>query len=99
MTNKHVRGSREFYQNAYANAMTILRVLHCKIDLLITFTMDPDCDEVLALLPEGQHWYDRPDIVCRIFVDKLKELKEDLTGRNVMGPIIAWFYSLEFQRR
>uniref|UniRef100_A0A183C0C5 ATP-dependent DNA helicase n=1 Tax=Globodera pallida TaxID=36090 RepID=A0A183C0C5_GLOPA len=93
----------QFYQKEYANCMTICRDIG-KPDLLVTYTMDPDCPELLELLPtdsngKQQQWYDRPDIVTRLFIDKLKELEKDLTERCVMGPVKGWFYAVEHQKR
>ncbi|KAL3110848.1 hypothetical protein niasHT_014785 [Heterodera trifolii] len=103
MTDEHFRGSRQFYQKEFANCMTICREIG-KPDLLITFTMDPECKEFAILLPfdnngQRQQWYDRPDIVTRLFIDKMAELKRDLTERMVMGPLKGWFYSVEHQKR
>ncbi|KAL3088960.1 hypothetical protein niasHS_009634 [Heterodera schachtii] len=103
MTDAHFRGSRQFYQKEYANCMTICREIG-KPDLLITFTMDPECEELDQLLPIGpdgkrQQWHDRPDIVCRLFIDKRDELLNDLTKKMVLGYVTAWFFSLEFQLR
>ncbi|KAL3068642.1 hypothetical protein niasHS_016746 [Heterodera schachtii] len=103
MTDAHFRGSRQFYQKEYANCMTICREIG-KPDLLITFTMDPECEELDNLLPIGpdgkrQQWHDRPDIVCRLFIDKRDELLNDLTKKMVLGYVTAWFFSLEFQLR
>jgi hypothetical protein len=97
-TNVHIRGSRQFYQKAYADCMTIVRE-YGKIDLLVTFTMDTNCHELKEMLQPEQRWYDRPDYTCRLFIDKLKEFKKDLTERNVLGPVRAWFYSVEHQKR
>uniref|UniRef100_A0A183BNP0 ATP-dependent DNA helicase n=1 Tax=Globodera pallida TaxID=36090 RepID=A0A183BNP0_GLOPA len=95
--------ARKFYQKEYANCMTICRDIG-KPDLLVTYTMDPDCPEILEMLPtdsngKQQQWYDRPDIVTRLFIDKLKELEKDLTQRCVMGPVKGWFYAVEHQKR
>lgn len=97
-TNEHIRGSRQFYQKAYADCMTIVRETG-KIDLLVTFTMDTDCPEFEEMIPAEQRWYDRPDYTCRLFIDKLNEFKKDLTERHVLGPLRGWFYSLEHQKR
>ncbi|KAL3106584.1 hypothetical protein niasHT_018226 [Heterodera trifolii] len=103
MTDEHFRGSRQFYQKEFANCMTICREIG-KPDLLITFTMDPECQELAILFPKDnngkqQQRYDRPDIVTRLFIDKLAELKRDLTVRMIMGPLKGWFYSVEHQKR
>ena len=83
--------------------MTICREIG-KPDLLITFTMDPECQEFAMLMPTDnngvqQQWFDRPDIVTRLFIDKLRELRKDLTERMVMGPLKGWFFSVEHQKR
>ncbi|KAL3092867.1 hypothetical protein niasHT_030056 [Heterodera trifolii] len=103
MPDEHFRGFRQYYQRDYANCMTICREIG-KPDLLITLTMDPECDELEEMLPTDpdghrQQWYDRPDVICRLFVDKFKELRRDLTVKEVMGPVRGWFYSLEHQKR
>uniref|UniRef100_A0A914GSI1 ATP-dependent DNA helicase n=1 Tax=Globodera rostochiensis TaxID=31243 RepID=A0A914GSI1_GLORO len=103
MTDEHFRGSRQFYQREYANCMTICREFGPP-DLLVTFTMSPDCPELQAMLGtdaggKQQQWFDRPDLVCRLFVDKLQELYKDLTERGVLGPVRAWFGALEHQFR
>lgn len=68
-------------------------------NLLITFTMDPDCPELKKMLGPGQQWYDRPDLVCRLFIDKQAEFRKDLTEKEVMGPVKAWFSAVEHQKR
>lgn len=98
MTDEHFRGSRQYYQQAFADCMTISREVG-KPDLLITFTMDPVCPEIDEMTLPDQEWFDRPDVVCRLFVDKLKEFEKDLTVREVLGPVRAWFYSVEHQKR
>jgi hypothetical protein len=98
MTNEHYRGSRQFYQKEYANCMTICREIG-KPDVLVTFTMDPDCPELKYMLRPDQTWYDAPDIVCRLFIDKLKEFVKDLTEKEVLGPVKGWFYCVEHQKR
>lgn len=102
MTNEHFRASREYFQKGYADNMTICREIG-KPDVFITFTMDPDCPELADMRPndplDPQQWFDRPDVVCRLFVDKLNELICDLTRREVMGPVKDWFYTMEHQKR
>nr|CAD2192828.1 unnamed protein product [Meloidogyne enterolobii] len=98
MTNEHFRGSIQFYQKQYGNCMTICREIG-SVDLLITFTMNPEAEELRRMIPDGYSWADRPMEVCRLFVDKLKELECDLTQREVMGPVKGWFWSLEHQKR
>lgn len=112
LTNEHFRGSRsvlsklvdnllkfsQYYQKEFANCMTISGEFG-SVDLLITFTMDPVCEELPFLVYDWQKWYDRPDIMSRLWIGKMKELIRDLTVRQIMGPVKAWFYCIEHQGR
>uniref|UniRef100_A0A183C0L0 ATP-dependent DNA helicase n=1 Tax=Globodera pallida TaxID=36090 RepID=A0A183C0L0_GLOPA len=93
-----LRGSRAYYQLQFADAMAICRQLGAP-HLLITFTMNSAAKEFDTMLWEGQHWYNRPDISDRLFIDKSKEFLKDIVQRQVMGPVKAWFYSVEHQER
>lgn len=50
------------------------------------------------LLP-GETWADRPDVVARLFISKQKELINDIEEREILGPVAAWFGSVEHQKR
>jgi hypothetical protein len=78
--------------------MTICREVG-KPDVFVTFTMDPDCEEFKYMLKDDAKWYDHPLDVCRLFIDKLKEFVKDLTEREVLGPVMGWFYCVEHQKR
>lgn len=65
----------------------------------ITFTGNPKWDEIQQMLKNGETVGNRPDIVCRIFIAKAKELIYDLTERQVMGKLSAWCYSMKHQKR
>uniref|UniRef100_A0A914HAT8 ATP-dependent DNA helicase n=1 Tax=Globodera rostochiensis TaxID=31243 RepID=A0A914HAT8_GLORO len=93
-----LRGSRAYYQLQFADAMAICRQLGAP-HLLITFTMSSAAKEFDTMLWAGQHWYNRPDIADRLFIDKSKEFLKDIVQRQVMGPVKAWFYSVEHQER
>uniref|UniRef100_A0A183BU64 ATP-dependent DNA helicase n=1 Tax=Globodera pallida TaxID=36090 RepID=A0A183BU64_GLOPA len=93
-----LRGSRAYYQLQFADAMAICRQLGAP-HLLITFTMNSAAKEFDTMLWEGQRWYNRPDISDRLFIDKSKEFLKDIVQRQVMGPVKAWFYSVEHQER
>uniref|UniRef100_A0A183C837 Helitron_like_N domain-containing protein n=1 Tax=Globodera pallida TaxID=36090 RepID=A0A183C837_GLOPA len=93
-----LRGSRAYYQLQFADAMAICRQLGAP-HLLITFTMNSAAKEFETMLWEGQRWYNRPDISDRLFIDKSKEFLKDIVQRHVMGPVKAWFYSVEHQER
>ena len=88
---------RNMYQN-FQDAMSIVRV-HGKPDLFLTFTANPKWREITQQLLNNQTANDRPDIVSRVFQIKLQELKEDILKRNVLGRVLAYVYTIEFQKR
>ena len=49
-----------------------------KPDLFVTITMNPKCREVIENLLPGQTRNDRPDLVARVFKQKLDELINDI---------------------
>ncbi|KAG9319383.1 hypothetical protein KVV02_002733 [Mortierella alpina] len=90
------------YMNAlYQDAMTIVRY-YGKPDLFITFTCNPNWDEIKAQLMPGQVPADRPDLVSRVFQLKLKALLHDLINKGAkdcLGKVIAHTWVIEFQKR
>ena len=70
-----------------------------KPDLFITITMNPKCREVMENLLSGQTPNDRPDLVARVFKQKLNELINDIKKNHIFGVPVAWVYVVEFQKR
>lgn len=54
-------------------------------DLFITFTANPNWDEIKNNLEQYETATDRPDLVARIFKLKLDELIHDVTKKNIFG--------------
>ena len=92
-----IGGDRHMTQ-LYQDSMFIVRV-YGKPDLIITFTCNPAWPEILAELLPGQKPSDRPDLIARIFKQKLDELFKDLFERHVLGRCIARIWVIEFQKR
>ena len=84
-------------QNAYARAMAICRKEGTP-HLLLTFTGSSEWPELKQMNYDGQSVNDRPDTVCRLFMDKLDELLVDIFKKHVMGPTKGGFYSVEHQK-
>ncbi|CAA0824995.1 Unknown protein, partial [Striga hermonthica] len=75
-------GARNMIQN-YQNAMAICRWAGYP-DLFITFTCNPKWPEILRFLgPKNLRPEDRPDIVCRVFTSKLKQLIKDFCEKQI----------------
>ena len=97
MTDKHYRGSKQFYQEKYADCMAMCNELG-DVDRLITYTMDPSAPEVQEMLPEEEKWQNHSGALLRLFVDKLDEFeRNDIDGREILGPVNGWFRSIEHQ--
>ena len=91
-------GSPRFMIQLYQDAMAIVREFG-KPDLFITFTLNPNTPEIQNELLEHQKANDRPDILVRVFNEKLKRFKEDIINKSVFGRVIAYVYTIEFQKR
>ncbi|OMO88273.1 hypothetical protein COLO4_20331 [Corchorus olitorius] len=82
-------GPRYMFQN-YQDAMAICRAYGYPT-LFITFTCNPkwkEIDDALQLVP-GQRAEDRPDLVCRVFRLKVRDLMHDLLEGAFFGRAIA----------
>ena len=66
--------------------------------MFVTMTCNPSWREITENLPAGQKFYDRPDITSRVFRLKLKEIIQ-FFKLGKMGEVIAYLYSVEFQKR
>lgn len=67
--------------------------------LFITVTMNADWPEIKNNLLPGQSAYDRPDLCCRVFKMKLKEIMAELKSGKVFPPYLAHLGVIEFQKR
>jgi hypothetical protein len=100
---------RHMYQ-FFQDSMAICRFCH-KPDLFITMTANPSWPEIQEALLEfdgpdddpdrprrKQNATDRPDIVARVFRQKIKSLLEDIRG-GIFGEVLGLIYTNEFQKR
>lgn len=93
-----VTGSERNMRQKYLDAMAMIRKFG-KPDLFITVTTNPKWPEIQRELLPGQTASDRPDIVCRVFAAKFKEMLNDILKGKVFGNVIAYNYTVEFQKR
>ena len=91
-------GSKRWFNGKFQDCMAIIRKYQ-KPDLFITITCNPKWDEITEHLLPGQKAQDRPDIVSRVFKRKLDQLMAYLTKTGVLGPVVAWMYTVEWQKR
>ncbi|XP_071688512.1 uncharacterized protein [Rutidosis leptorrhynchoides] len=99
LPSSHTRSPRYMIQN-YQDAMALCRE-YDNPDLFITFTSNPRWPEVEGMLCyiEGQKAPDRPDIVARLFKQKLDELMRDIMNVHIFGKCQSGIYIIEFQKR
>jgi hypothetical protein len=90
-------GSPRYYHQHYQDAMAIVRVYH-KPDYFVTFTCNPQWPEITNSLLPNQKAQDRPDIIARVFKQKLKQLRKEFS-LGVLGKEAAHMYVIEFQKR
>jgi hypothetical protein len=67
--------------------------------IFLTFTLNSEAQEFKELLEDGQTWADKPDSVADLFVNKHKELMNDIVKREIFGPVAAWYSTVEHQKR
>lgn len=68
-------------------------------DLFITFTCNPQWDEIKKLLLPGQFPSDPHDVTARVFKQKLKSLIDLIVKLRIFKEIKCWMYSIEWQKR
>ncbi|XP_058779305.1 uncharacterized protein LOC131653232 [Vicia villosa] len=91
-------GSRRYMEQLYFDGMAICSHIGFP-DLFITFTCNLMWPEVKRLHKMRLQTHDRPDIISRVFKIKLDELLFDLTKKHVLGRVVAYIYTTEFQKR
>ena len=79
----------------YQDAMSIVWK-YGKPDLFITFTCNPQWEEIKSALLLDQKAI---DLIVRDFRLKLRELIRDLVNCHVLGRPLGYVYTIEFQKR
>jgi len=95
---KSFQGSFRNLHSNYLDAMAIVRQLG-KPDLFLTFTCNPNWDEIKSNLKYSELPNMRPDLIVRVFHEKLKELLNDIRIKKIFGTVLAIIYTIEFQKR
>jgi hypothetical protein len=83
-------GSPRYKEQNYQDAMAVSRWAGYP-DLFLTFTCNPKWPEIQCMLDEAgnQQPSERPDIVVRVFMIKLRELMTDIKKRQNFGKTKA----------
>ena len=92
------QGSQRNMYQKFQNAMTMVTKFG-KPDIFLTITANPNWPEIQENLLPHQCSNERPDIVSRFFQMKHKEHLRDLLERDILGQVVAYVYTIEFQKR
>jgi hypothetical protein len=91
-------GSTKWYYMLYLDAMALPQRLHAP-DLFITFTCNPQWEELKKAIPAHSHWRFHPDIVARVFWLKFKSLMADIIEDEIFGAVAGYVWRIEWQLR
>ena len=81
--------------------MAIVRAIG-RPDLFVTMTCNsnwPELNRILKKFPVGTMCNDIPNITVRLFYCKLRALLADIMSGKIFGNILAYVYTIEFQKR
>ncbi|KAL5572066.1 hypothetical protein UlMin_021663 [Ulmus minor] len=92
-----IGGPRDM-RKRYMDAMSLVQTFG-KPDIFLTITCNSNWNEIKQELQPHEEPQNRPDLVTRIFRAKLEELKDELFKKQIFGPIAAYVYVIEFQKR
>lgn len=98
MAPSYIKGSRRFYQNEFADFMSICRAFG-QPDLFITITVDPNCIEITEMMGSGQKSMNRCDLVVMVFEQKIRQLFHLLLNRKIFGAVAGYCGTYEHQNR
>ena len=83
-------GSPRSIQLNFLDSMTMCQNFG-KPDLFLTMTCNPHWKEIVENINE--HAINRPDIITRVFHEKINILKDELLKKNIFGKVIAVIYA------
>jgi hypothetical protein len=91
-------GGPRYMNQRFQDAIALACYYH-GFDLFITFTCNPSWPEIVHALLPGQVTADRPDLTTRIFNMYKTTLIDELTKDLILGPVLSYIYTIEFQKR
>ena len=94
-----ITGSPRYHNECFQNSMAVVRHMG-KPDYLITFTTNPNWQDIQEALLPGEKPSDRPDICARVFKMKHDSLMDDMIiKKQALGKIRAYSSTTEWQKR
>ncbi|KAG5564858.1 hypothetical protein RHGRI_000901 [Rhododendron griersonianum] len=92
-----IGGPRDM-RKRYLDAMTLVE-RYGKPDLFLTMTCNPNWQEVKNEMKTHEEAQNRPDLLSRVFKSKLEHLQKEIVKNRLFGPIAAYTFVVEFQKR
>ncbi|KAG5532360.1 hypothetical protein RHGRI_026852 [Rhododendron griersonianum] len=92
-----IGGPRDMHKR-YLDAMTLVDK-YGKPDIFLTMTCNPKWIEITSELKVHEDVQNRPDLVTRVFRSKFEQLKKEVIRKKLFGPVQAYTYVIEFQKR
>ena len=93
-----IYGSPRFYSEAFQDSMCGVRKCG-KPHLFATATCNPNWEEIVNELNDGETSADRPDLCARVFKIKIDQILADITQNHIFGEVVAYTAVVEFQKR
>ena len=82
-------------QQNFLDSMTISENFG-KPDLFLTMTCNRHWQEIAENLNSNEIAIDRPDIVTRVFHEKINILKDELMKKNIFGKVITIYIHMNY---
>lgn len=91
-------GGPRYMHERTQDAMTYVRRFG-RPDLFITFTCNPQWEDITKHLLPGQNSHNCHDLIARVFRLKVRKIMDLLTKRKIFGEVCCFMYSVEWQKR
>jgi hypothetical protein len=91
------RGSPRFMMQAYQDAMAIVQSKGIP-NVFLTFTYNPNWQEIIAELEPNQTAFDRPDLVARVLQMKVKAFIKGVAKIGWFAKVIGNIWMREYQK-
>lgn len=96
LPSSYIGGSRHMFQ-LYQDSLALARFF-AKPDFFLTVTANPRWEEITQELLPGQQPSDCPDLIARVFQEKIRKLIKKIKD-GLLGGFCGNVYTIEFQKR
>ena len=96
LPSSYIGSSRNMFQ-LYQDSLALARFFS-KPDFFLTITANPNWEEITRELLPGQKPKDRPDLIARVFREKVRIILQKIKSGD-LGKHVGHVYTIEFQKR